>query len=323
MKLYPAVLLGDFGVEKFADTITTPQQHRWSTTDNTNFAPAWSHAQKAWDRRSLRIGTGTSTAAGDHVKKGVSGTDADNNDLMNSFGNTVDDLTWCTDLACWLYHTDDNYSGGDPDQFLFYLTNGGTDIEVYWPSTFNSADRWLWVHDTPDAGSFSSNGDNVEQWGFKATAAFTASSYFYINTFVAYRSTLSTAGDDYTYTNAIGLSVSSYEQAGHNSWRVSGKIVGDRPVDLARQLSEMETLGLTALRPPRWPTPKYQALQDCDNIKVYLMYQDETLGPRLYSGTKAVTAAVPVVISNVRTEWDSPSKESKNFSFDAHRFAGA
>lgn len=327
MKLYPAVLLGDFGTTKLADTITTAQRYRWSTSDATNFGLVHSHAQKLWDRRSLRIETTTSTGIGtdEEARYGLSGSgnDVDDNDIMNAFGNVVDDLTWCTNLACWLYHTNDKYNASDPDQFKFFMSNGGTDIEVYWPSSFDTTDKWIWVSDTPDAGSFASNGDNIEQWGFRAdgdTVAW-AAGYFYVNTLLAYRSTLSTAGDDYTFSNAIELSTSSYINTGYNTWRVTGKILGDRPVDLARQLHEMETLGLSASRPVRWPTPKYQALQSCDNISVYLMYQEETLGS-LYSGTKTVTAAVPVVITNVQTEWDSPSKRSKQFSFDALRFAG-
>lgn len=100
--------------------------------------------------------------------------------------------------------------------------------------------------------------------------------------------------------------------------------MGDEPADLARQLMEMETLGLRALQPWRRPTPKYQALPDCGNIKTYLMYEEESLGPRLFSSNsgKTTTAAVPVVITNVTIDWVAPSKEKIPFSFDAHRFAG-
>lgn len=182
MELLPCVLLNDFGCSQLADTLTTPQRYRLSTTDETNFNIDLSRAQAMWDRKSLRISTTAATAGGDNALYGISGTDVDNTDIMNAFGDDTNDLTWCTDLGCWLYHTDDVYAGGDPDQFKFVITDNSTDIDVYWPSTFDTADKWIWVHDTPDAGSFATNGDNIEQWGFKATAAFTAASYFYINT---------------------------------------------------------------------------------------------------------------------------------------------
>ena len=74
----------------------------------------------------------------------------------------------------------------------------------------------------------------------------------------------------------------------------------------------------------RRPTPKYQALKDCDNIKTYLMYQEETLGDRVFkaSGAKTRTLAVPVIITNVSTEFVAPSKDRIKFSFDALRFSG-
>lgn len=329
MILYPCVLLSDFGTSKLADTITTEQQYRWSTTDETNFDIDLTRAHTLWDRKALRIATGTSTASGDNALYGDFGQDATTFDLLNAFGNDVNDLTWCTDIGVWLYHTDNVYSGGDPDQFKFIISNGGTEatptgVEVYWPSSFDTTDRWLWVHDTPDVGTFASNGDNVERWGFMATAAFTASSYFYINTFVAYRNSLSNSTNDYTQTEGIELSSSSYIPMSWNSWRVTGNILGDRPVDMSRQLHEMETLGLEALQPVRRPSPKYQAMMDCGNIKTYLMYQEETLGPRLFAANsgKTVTAAVPIIITNVQTEFVAPSKEIISFSFDAHRFAG-
>lgn len=324
MKLLPCVLLGDFGTSMLADTITTEQRYRWSTTDATNFNIDHTRAQALVNRKSLRIATNAATAGGDNALYGVSGTDVDKTDIMNAFGNDVNDLTWCTNLACWLYHTDDVYNAGNPDEFKMVLTNNAVDIDVYWPSSFDTADTWSWVTSTPDAGTFAANGDNIEQWGFKATAAFTAASYFYINNYIAYRSTLSTASDDYTHTNGINLWSSSYIPNGWNSWRVTGNIVGDRPMDLAHQLHEMETIGLSKIDVIRRPTPKYQALQDCDNIKTYLMYQEEPLGPRLFAANAGNTStlAVPVIITNVTTEWVAPSKEILTFSFDAHRFAG-
>jgi hypothetical protein len=324
MQLLPCVLLGDFGVTQLADTITTEQRYRWSTTDATNFNIDHSRAQALFNRKSLRIATTAATAAGDNALYGVSGTDVDKTDIMNAFGNDVNDLTWCTNLGCWMYHTDDVYNAGDPDEFKMVITDNGTDIDVYWTSDFDTVDKWIWVSGTPGAGSFSANGDNIEQWGYKATAAFTASSYFYLNSYVAYRTTLSTASDDYTHTNGIKLDSSSYIPTGWNSWRVTGNIVGDHPMDLAHQLHMMETVGLAPLDPIRRPTPKYQALADCDNIKTYLMLVQETLGPRLFSQNsgKTVTSAIPGIVSNVSTEWVAPSKEIISFSFDFSRFAG-
>jgi len=49
------------------------------------------------------------------------------------------------------------------------------------------------------------------------------------------------------------------------------------------------------------------------------MLQEETLGE---AGGSYVTSAVPVIITNVSTEWVAPSKNLLAFSFDAHRFAG-
>lgn len=319
MKLYPCVLLGDFGTAKLADTLTTAQAGRWSTTDADYFNIDLTRAQANWDRKSLRIATGTSTASNDQADYGVVDTDVGDTDIINGFGNDVNDLTWCTDLGCWLYHTDNVYSGGDADQFMFYITNGGTDIEVYWPSTFNTTDQWMWIHDTPDAGTFASDGDNVEQWGFKATAAFTASSYFYINTFVAYRTVLSSASNDYTATNGLHVVDSSVIPTGWNVWNVSGKLVGDYVVEQARQLHEMETIGLSTINIVKRPTPKYQALKDCDNIKTYLMYLEGPLG----AGTSnKISVATPVIITNVSTEIVAPPKKSMDFSFTAMRFSG-
>jgi len=324
MKLYPCILLSDFGMTRLASPVTTATAHRWSTTDNANFAPTLTRAQMLWDRRSLRIATNASTATGDRVEYGVAATDLDDNDIANAFGNVIDDLTWCTNLACWLYHTDDYYNAGDPDEFQFFVTDGATPVNVNWPSTFNATDRWLWATGTPASGSFASNGQNIEQFGFKATAPFTASSYFYINTFCAYRTTLSSTGNDYTFSNGIELSSSSIIATDQNRWRVTGNIIGNRPVDLARQLHEMSTLDVESLTPVRRPTPKYQALHDCDNLKTYLLYQTETLGPRQLAANsgKTTTACVPVIITNVETEWTAPSKEIISFSFDALRFGG-
>jgi hypothetical protein len=313
-----------------ADTLDVEQRYRWSSTDLTNFNIDHSRAQAITNRKSLRIATTAATAGGDNALYGVSGTPVDKTDIMNAFGNDVNDLTWCTDLACWLYHTDDVYSGGDPDQFKFVITDNDTDIDVYWPSTFDTVDKWIWATGTPDAGSFAANGDNIEQWGFKGTAGFTASSYFYINGFVAYRTTLSTDSHDYTHTNGINLGFSSsYIPTGWNTWRVTGNLIGSldtvptpsepRLYDLERQLHSMQTLGLSRLQGVRSPTPKYQALMDCDNIKTYLMLQTENLGVK---GASYVTNAVPGIITNVTTEWVAPSKNLLAFSFDFSRFAG-
>jgi len=332
MQLLPCVLLGDFGTARLADTITTEQRYRWSTTDDTNFNIDLTRAQAITNRKSLRIGTTGATATGDNALYGDFGVNVDKTDIMNAFGDDANDLTWCTNLACWLYHTDDVFDGGDTDEFKFMLSNGGTEavptgVEVYWPSTFDTTDRWIWATGTPDVGSFAVNGDNVERWGFMATDVFTADSYFYINGFVAYRTTLSTASHDYTHTNGIDLGFSSsYIPTGWNSWRVTGNLIGSldtdsdiRLYDLERQLHSMQTLGLSHLQPIRSPSPKYQALPDCDNIKTYLMLQEETLGE---AGGSYVTSAVPVIITNVSTEWVAPSKNLLAFSFDAHRFAG-
>lgn len=328
MQLLPCVLLGDFGTTLLADTITTPQQYRWSTTDNTNFGLSHSRAQMLWDRRSLRIETTTDTGVGDDedVVYGVADTAVGNNDIMNAFGDDVNDLTWCTNLATWLYHTNDKYDAGDADQFSMFITDNDTDIVCDWTTEFDETDRWKWITATPAHGSFATNGDDIEQWGFRAdgdTEAW-AAGYFYINSYLAYRSTLSTTSDDYTFSNGIELRSSSHIPTSWNSWRVTGNILGDYPVELARQLHEMETIGISELGVLRRPTPKYQALGDCDNIKTYLMYQTGTLGERLFSknAAKTVTAAVPVIISNVTTEWVAPSKEAIKFSFDALRFAG-
>jgi hypothetical protein len=95
-------------------------------------------------------------------------------------------------------------------------------------------------------------------------------------------------------------------------------------MDLAHQLHQMETIGVSSLDILRRPTPKYQALSDCDNIKTYLMVVEETLGPRLFAANsgKTVTVAIPVIITNVSVEWVAPSKEILSFSFDALRFGG-
>ncbi len=331
MQLLPCVLLNDFGTSMLADVITTPQRYRLSTTDATDFNIDFSRAQATTNRKSLRIATTAVAPAGPPATYdalyGVSGTDVDKTDIMNAFGNDVNDLTWCTNLGYWLYHTDDVYSGGDPDQFKAVITDNATDIDVYWPSTFDTPDKWIWATGTPSAGSFAANGDNIEQWGFKGSAAFTAASYFYINGFVAYRTTLSTASHDYTHTNGINLGFSSsYIPTGWNTWRVTGNLIGsldgdDEPrlYDLERQLHSMQTLGLSQLQPLRSPTPKYQALQSCDNILTYLMLEEENLG---IPGSTFVTSAVPGILTNVTTEWVAPSKNIVAFSFDFSRFSG-
>ncbi len=326
MLLLPCVLLNDFGTSRLADVITTPQRYRLSTTDDTNFNIDFSRAQAITNRKSLRIATTAATAGGDNALYGVSGTDVNKTDIMNAFGNDANDLTWCTNLGCWLYHTDDVFNGGDTDEFKMVITDNATDIDVYWTSDFDTTDKWIWVSGTPDAGSFAANGDNIEQWGFKATAAFTAASYFYLNGFVAYRTTLSTDSHDYTHTNGIRLKSSSYIPTGWNTWRVTGNLIGSldddsepRLYDLERQLHSMQTLGLAQLQPLRRPTPKYQALQSCDNVQVYLMLQTENLG---VGGAEFVTSAVPGIITGVTTEWVAPSKNLVSFSFDFHRFAG-
>ena len=331
MQLLPCVLLADFGTTMLADTITTPQRYRWSTTDATDFNIDHSRAQAITNRKSLRIATTAVAPAAPpptfDALYGIADADVDKTDIMNAFGDDVNDLTWCTNLACWLYHTDDVYNGGDTDEFKMVITDNGTDIDVYWPSTFDTVDKWIWATGTPDAGSFAANGDNIEQWGFKSTVALTAASYFYINGFVAYRTTLSTTSHDYTHTNGIDLGFSSsYIPTGWNTWRVTGNLIGsldgdDEPrlYDLERQLHSMQTIGLSQQHGIRSPTPKYQALQDCDNIKTYLMLEEENLG---IPGSTFVTSAVPVIITNVSTEWVAPSKNIVAFSFDAHRFAG-
>lgn len=90
MTLYPCVLLGDFGTARLADTITTEQTNRWSTSDATNFNLALSRAQATNDRKSLRIATTASTASGDNAMYGVSGTDLAVTDVMNAFGDDVE-----------------------------------------------------------------------------------------------------------------------------------------------------------------------------------------------------------------------------------------
>ena len=336
MQLLPCVLLGDFGVTMLADTLTTEQRYRWNTSDAVNFNIDHTRAQAIVNRRSLRIGTTalTGNPAEDLCYYGLVGTPVDETDIMNAFGNDVNDLTWCTNLGAWLYHTDDTYDTDDPDQFVMYISNnGGTDVDVNWTSDFDTADKWEWISSTPDGGTFAANGDNISHWGFKgnddALAGYTAASYFYINNFVAYRNVLSTTSHDYTFTNGIKLHSSSCIPTGWNSWRVTGNIVGpldaaatprSRIYDLERQLHEMATLGVAELQPLRRPSPKYQALSDCDNIKTYLMLQTETLGSS--DGWTVVTSAVPVIITNVSTEWVAPSKNLVSFSFDALRWAG-
>jgi len=287
MQLLPCVLLGDFGVTMLADTLTTEQRYRWNTSDAVNFNIDHTRAQAIVNRRSLRIGTTALT------------------------GNPAEDLCY----------------------YGLVSNNGGTDVDVNWTSDFDTADKWEWISSTPDGGTFAANGDNISHWGFKgnddALAGYTAASYFYINNFVAYRNVLSTTSHDYTFTNGIKLDSSSYIPTGWNSWRVTGNIVGpldaaatprSRIYDLERQLHEMATLGVAELQPLRRPSPKYQALSDCDNIKTYLMLQTETLGSS--DGWTVVTSAVPVIITNVSTEWVAPSKNLVSFSFDALRWAG-
>lgn len=322
MKLYPCVLLQDFGVAKLADTITTEQVGRWSTTDDTDFNIELSRARAQWDRKSLRIATTNVAPAGPPTTFDAAyndtGVDLTATEILNAFGDDVNDFTWCTDMGCWLYHTDDVYSGGDPDEFKMWMDNAGTQIDVNWTSDFDAADTWIWVSGTPDAGSFATNGDNVERYGFSTSVALTASSYFYINMFVAFRSTLSSASNDYTHTNALELVTASVMPSGWNSWSVKGRMVGDYVLDQARQLHEMQTIGCAPMSIIRRPTPKYQALKDCDNIKVYLMEVQGTMGTGgLYN--KIVT---PVIITNVQTDYVAPSKKSIEFTFDALRFAG-
>jgi hypothetical protein len=318
MKLYPCVLLGDFGTARLADTLGTEQQYRWSTSDTTNFNIDLTRAKAMWDRKSLRIATGTSTTTGDEAVYGDAGTALTELDVMNAFGNDVNDFTWCTNLACWMYNTDDVYSGGDPDQFKMIMDNGGTQIDVYWTSDFDTADKWIWVSGTPGAGSFTSNGDNVERFGYAATAAFTASSYFYLSTFVAYRSTLSTTSDDYVASNALEVVSTSVTPNTWNAWDVNGIIRGDRVVDQVQQLQQMETIGLAALNPIRRPSPKYQALMDCGNIKTYLMEVEGTMG----QSTLTRKICIPIIITGLSIDWIAPSQRSAKFRFTALRFAG-
>ena len=210
------------------------------------------------------------------------------------------------------------YAGGDPDHFKMWMDNAGTQIDVNWTSDFDTTDKWLWIYGTPDAGSFGTDGDNVERFGFGGTAAFTASSYFYINMFVAFRRTLSSASNDYTHTNGLEVVTASVMPTGWNSWSVKGRLVGDYVLEQARQLHEMQTVGCTALSIIRRPTPKYQAMKDCDNIKVYLMEVQGTMG----DGTLYNKIVTPVIITNVQTDYVAPSKKSVEFTFDALRFAG-
>ena len=325
MKLYPCVLLGDFGTAKLADTITTEQQYRWSTTDDANLHIDLTRAIVNWDRRSLRLYTSATTATGDKAEYGASGTVITGHDVANSFGATSKDLTWCTNLASWMYHTA-NTQGDGANTFQMIVTNNGVqDIVVNWPASFNDTDKWIWATNTPTWGTFAANGNNTEQFKYQCgTVAgdFDDDSYFYLNSFVAYRSTISNGvggSDNYTWTDGVELKSSSYIPTGWNSWRVTGNLLGDDILDISRQLHEMETIGLEPMSMVRRPTPKYQALPDCGNIKVYLMHVEENLG---VPGDSVVTCAVPVIISNVSVEWVAPSKKILSFSFDASRFAG-
>jgi hypothetical protein len=118
--------------------------------------------------------------------------------------------------------------------------------------------------------------------------------------------------------NALELVSASVIPTGWNSWMVTGRIRGDYVIDIARQLHEMETIGLAPLDIIRRPTPKYQALRECDNIKVYLMEVEGPMG----TGTNYTKIATPVIISEVTTEYVAPSKKSIEFSFKALRFSG-
>ena len=332
MQLLPCVLLSDFGTSMLADTLTTAQRRRWSTSEVANWNIDLTRAQSQWDRKSLRIATDATSGndANPLADRAIYGStdQVDKTDIMNAFGADVNDLTWCTNLSAWMYHTDDTPATTDVDALQMVVTNnGGQDVVCRWTTALDVPDRWRWVSSTPTWGTFAANGDNIEQFifqGGKPAGEFTAASYFYLNNYVAYRSTLSTVSDDYTATNGINLWSSSYIPTGWNSWRVTGNIVGDYPLELAQQLHEMATLGISTLQPLRRPSPKFQALQDCDNIKTYLMYQEEPLGGRLLTKNagNTVTSAVPVVITNVSTEWVAPSKEILSFSFDALRFSG-
>ena len=311
-KLYPCAVLGDFTVERLADTVTTAQVGRWSTNDNTNWAPTWNRSQVYQDRRSMRIATMDATNGNETCDYGVTTTDLTKHEVNNAYGNAEDDFTWCTNMGVWLMHTDEYWGSPlDATDFKMYMSDNSTPIYAALTSDLAAVDTWYWIDNTASGGTYASDGFNIKQYGFvtsSASSTYSDNSFYYLNTFTAYKAVTSSSVNGYSPNIGLEFVAENVSWSGANNIHISGLLRGDDCDEKGYQLKQMLTAGASQHQVIRNPRLFTQSLRDCGVIKPYLLYVDlaKFRAPNTYGTRKSIR--VPIIITDVTVEWAAPSK---------------
>ena len=305
---------------------TTESRSQWYTTDDIKLIPTV-ESSSFNDTQLLRIQCGLPStdwdfdADDDILYKGQQGVPLDYRYINNPYGNVADDFKWVTNLACWM-KSDSWVYAANPDAWVMFIGKelGGADYVKVVCSQILAVNRWYWVDNTALAGkTFALNGDDIEFFGFGPDAsADVASTNFYVNTFVAYRSTLGAITNTFDWKYAIQMKITSMEETDSGHYSIKGLLMGSYILEQEMQLRSMVTQGLSTHDILARPFPKFQALPNNDIVKTYLLSVDNT-----YKSTTRKMIRMPIVISSVTTSMTAGrSGPVCYFSIDAYRFSG-
>ena len=219
----------------------------------------------------------------------------------------------------WIYTDTHDYNDDSTMlRAIYYDVNDTGPGYVYWNSSVGETGKWTWFDD-----EINTSYTRIDRAGIGIDKS--AAGNVYINTYVFFKRSCSnssvynasdnggtnSATGEYTYNNGLKFTITSLSDNGHTI-KISGMLHGSDYRQIERQLSMMQTYGVTIDEILGKPMVKVSSISDFGEIKPYLFYS-------IYNANGDTTnkemVATPVIITNVN--FSHPSGKPGIITFNA------
>lgn len=289
VSLYPAVVVGDFGIDDTSDwtaTDTSFSNVTYDTLENSTF--------RRFNHRSLKFTPINGTAT--YLYKQFT---SDN--IMNYFMSEYHQMSWANSIGCWMYMT----SNVSNIKFMYH-----TGSVAYTPSHgIDTANYWYWGEATDLTLT------SIYKAGFYHDG--TGSPTVYADTYVIFNK------DTSGYDIIDGLSLFTTRSIVSNDgihYTIEGFLHGTDLHDRVSQLRSFVTEGLVENTPLTRPLPALHSLVE-DGVKPYLLYDTRKYAVSPYPRI-AETVIIPLVISSVNIAHYSQRTKTVEVRIEGVKYGG-
>ena len=293
VSLYPAVVVGDFGIDETSD---------WNFTDTSFNEAPYSvfelSTMRRFNFRSLHWQGISETPT--YLYKQFTSTN-----IMNPYADEYHQFSWANRIGCWLHIS--NY----PTSVEFMYDNNTAQYTP--PTNITSKGDWYWGEtDELSLGS-------IYKAGFYHDGTGTPS--VYADTYVIFNKSHSSDTGTYDITDGLKLfTTRSILTTDNIHYSIEGFLHGTDLHDKVSQLRSFVTEGLVENTPLKRPLPTLHSLVE-DYVKPYLLYDIRSYAIEPYPRI-AQTVIIPIVISSVSVGHYSQRTHTVEVRIEGVRYGG-